>query len=71
MLNSLQASGQHGLQPKPADIGQYLHPTGILETRYTRLMASLCSHTYYMEKLTVRCHAMVGCHQPGQLQLGT
>lgn len=42
-------------QAKPvADIRPYLKATGIAETRYMRMLASLCSQTYYLSKLTPR-----------------
>ena len=39
----------------PVDISAYLKKTGILETRYVRLLASLCSQTYLIKALTVSC----------------
>lgn len=42
-----------GRKKPPADINRYLRPAGLMETRYARLMASLCAQTYSMEKLTV------------------
>lgn len=36
-----------------ADISKYLRGTGLMETRYVRMVSSLCAQTYYMHKLTV------------------
>ncbi len=38
------------------DIRQFLRPAGIMETRYVRLLSSLCAQTYVMHKLTVSLH---------------
>ncbi|KAK9818157.1 hypothetical protein WJX72_007963 [[Myrmecia] bisecta] len=37
-----------------ADISKYLKTTGIMETRYIRMLSSLCSHTYDLVNLTPR-----------------
>ncbi|DBA66452.1 TPA: hypothetical protein ACH3X2_002429 [Trebouxia sp. C0005] len=40
-------------QKEPAaDISKYLRGAGLMETRYVRMVASLCAQTYYMHKLT-------------------
>jgi hypothetical protein len=41
-------------QKEPAaDISKYLGGAGLMETRYVRMVSSLCAQTYYMHKLTV------------------
>ncbi len=41
-------------QKEPAaDISKYLRGAGLMETRYVRMVSSLCAQTYYMHKLTV------------------
>ncbi len=53
----------------PADIRRYLKPTGLMEIRYIRMLASLCNETYYLSKLSVsisqalmcRCMVYVQC----------
>jgi hypothetical protein len=37
----------------PADIRRYLKATGMMETRYIRMLSSLCNETYYLNKLSV------------------
>jgi hypothetical protein len=37
----------------PADIRRYLKATGLMETRYIRMLSSLCAETYYLNKLNV------------------
>ncbi|KAL0023962.1 hypothetical protein WJX77_003641 [Trebouxia sp. C0004] len=40
-------------QKEPAaDISKYLRGAGLMETRYVRMVSSLCAQTYYMHKLT-------------------
>lgn len=36
------------------DIRQLIKPAGMMETRYLRLLSSLCAQTYVMHKTTVR-----------------
>ena len=36
------------------DLRRFLRPTGDSETRYIRMLSSLCAQTYYIEKLTSR-----------------
>ena len=54
---SLQAQSagekEAAVKAPPADIRQYLKPTGLMETRYIRMLASLCNETYYLSKLSV------------------
>ncbi|KAK9906702.1 hypothetical protein WJX75_006470 [Coccomyxa subellipsoidea] len=38
----------------PADIRRYLKATGLMETRYIRMLSSLCAETYYLNKLNKR-----------------
>ncbi len=38
----------------PADIRRFLKPTGLMETRYIRMLSSLCADTYMISKLSVR-----------------
>jgi hypothetical protein len=38
----------------PADIRRFLKPTGLMETRYIRMLSSLCADTYMLSKLSVR-----------------
>ena len=48
----------------PADIRAYLKATGLHETRYVRMLSSLCAETYYLTKLNVRPlhgHALPRC----------
>ena len=50
-----QSAGEKGVAVKAptADIRQYLKPTGLMETRYIRMLSSLCNETYYLSKLSV------------------
>ena len=50
-----QSAGEKeaAVKAPPADIRQYLKPTGLMETRYIRMLASLCNETYYLSKLSV------------------
>ncbi len=43
------------------DIREYIKPAGMMETRYMRLLSSLCAQTYVMHKLTVRLVERVSC----------
>lgn len=36
------------------DIRQFIRPAGMMETRYVRLLSSLCAQTYVMHQMTVR-----------------
>ena len=48
----------------PADISKYLRGAGLMETRYVRMVSSLCAQTYYMHKLTVSPIAVINAmHQ--------
>lgn len=40
----------------PPDLSAYLQAVGIMELRYIRMLSSLCSQTYFMNKLTVGDH---------------
>jgi hypothetical protein len=35
------------------DIRHFIKPAGMMETRYVRLLSSLCAQTYVMHKMTV------------------
>ena len=50
-----QSAGEKeaAVKAPPADIRQYLKPTGLMETRYIRMLASLCNETYYLSKMSV------------------
>lgn len=48
-----QQRGTRGRDP-PADIGKYLKATGIMETRYMRMLSNLTCHTYSIASLTPR-----------------
>ena len=41
------------------DIREFVRPAGMMETRYVRLLSSLCAQTYIMHKLTVSACATV------------
>ena len=43
-----------GARLPPPDISSYVRPAGLMETRYVRLLSSLCAQTYYLSKMTVR-----------------
>ena len=45
------------MKAPPADIRRYLRATGLMETRYVRMLSSLCAETYYLNKLSVRAPA--------------
>lgn len=48
----------------PADISKYLRGAGLMETRYVRMVSSLCAQTYYLHKLTVSLVAVINAtHQ--------
>lgn len=42
------------------DIRDFIRPAGMMETRYVRLLSSLCAQTYVMHKMTVRCCCCCG-----------
>ena len=54
-ISQAQSAGEKeaAVKAPPADIRQYLKPTGLMETRYIRMLASLCNETYYLSKLSV------------------
>jgi hypothetical protein len=43
------------------DIRHFIKPAGMMETRYVRLLSSLCAQTYVMHKMTVGRHLYSGC----------
>ncbi|BDA46183.1 probable phospholipase A1 PLIP3, chloroplastic [Coccomyxa sp. Obi] len=45
---------REAVKAPPADIGRYLKATGLMETRYIRMLSSLCAETYYLNKLNKR-----------------
>lgn len=49
-----EAELQHKAESLPPDLRSYLQPVGVMETRYVRLLSSLCSQTYVMNKMSVR-----------------
>ena len=49
----MQETGEAARAP-PVDIRRYLKATGLMETRYVRMLSSLCAETYYLSKLSVR-----------------
>jgi hypothetical protein len=51
---ALQKREQPAVKAPPADIRAYLKATGLHETRYVRMLSSLCAETYYLSKLSVR-----------------
>ena len=51
----LEVATVKGVRLPPPDISSYLRPAGLMETRYVRLISSLCAQTYYLSKMTVRC----------------
>ncbi len=44
---------REAVKAPPADIRRYLKATGLMETRYIRMLSSLCAETYYLNKLNV------------------
>ena len=48
------ADAPKGGKLPPPDISSFLRPAGLMETRYVRLLSSLCAQTYFMHRLTVR-----------------
>ena len=48
-----EAEAAKGARLPPPDISSYLRPAGLMETRYVRLLSSLCAQTYYLSKMTV------------------
>jgi hypothetical protein len=47
------------------DIRHFIKPAGMMETRYVRLLSSLCAQTYVMHKMTVgqpSCTASNTCY---------
>ena len=49
-----KADEEAAVKAPPADIRRYLRTTGLMETRYVRMLSSLCAETYYLNKLSVR-----------------
>lgn len=45
---------REAVKAPPADIRRYVKATGLMETRYVRMLSSLCAETYYLNKLNVR-----------------
>ena len=43
---------QKAAQPPP-DLRPFLHPVGAMEARYVRMLSALCTHTYFLPKITV------------------
>lgn len=50
----MEESKQRNKKKVPKDISHLLRTTGLMETRYIRQLASMCSQTYYLNKLSVR-----------------
>lgn len=48
------------------DIRHFIKPAGMMETRYVRLLSSLCAQTYVMHKMTVGRHLFSVCRRRRQ-----
>ena len=54
-VQEVMEESKHSNRKKvPKDISHFLRNTGLMETRYIRQLASMCSQTYYLNKLSVR-----------------
>jgi len=58
------AQAPKGGKLPPPDISSFLRPAGLMETRYVRLLSSLCSQTYIMHRLTVRLACITSAQRP-------